>query len=145
MSWIVDASVAVKWFIEDEVHPHAEAVLERLAESPSSFAVPELFAFETYSVLMRVHSSGLSAFNDGIMPILQAGVLRYPMTRSLAKSAFDFVDAGLAGYDACYAALARQLESTWLTFDRRAHEQIEDGRISWCIDAGLPGGWPEKR
>ena len=88
MSWIVDASVAVKWFIEDEVHPHAEAVLERLAASPSSFAVPELFAFETYSVLMRVHSSGLSAFNDGIMPILQAGGLALPNHPQPGKGRF---------------------------------------------------------
>jgi predicted nucleic acid-binding protein len=41
--WIVDASVAVHWFLKDESHPNADAVLQRLIDSPESFAVPELF------------------------------------------------------------------------------------------------------
>ena len=51
MIWIIDASVAVRWFIEEEVHAHADEVLEKVIDSPERFAVPELFAFEVFSVL----------------------------------------------------------------------------------------------
>ncbi|MCP4630694.1 MAG: type II toxin-antitoxin system VapC family toxin [bacterium] len=62
MIWIIDASVAVRWLIEDENHPHADSVLENAVENPQNFAVPELFAFEVYSVLQRMHPTGLRAF-----------------------------------------------------------------------------------
>ena len=51
MIWVIDASVAVKWFLKDETHPQAEAILERLISEPEFFAVPELFCFEVFSVL----------------------------------------------------------------------------------------------
>ena len=51
MIWIVDASVAVRWFIEEEAHVHAEEVLKRMVNEPRRFAVPELFSFEVFSVL----------------------------------------------------------------------------------------------
>ncbi len=30
MIWVIDASVAVRWFLEQESHPHADLVLERM-------------------------------------------------------------------------------------------------------------------
>ncbi len=33
MIWIIDASVAVRWLIEGENHPHAADVLEKAAEA----------------------------------------------------------------------------------------------------------------
>ena len=59
MTWVLDASVAVKWFIEEEFHPNADKVLKKLVNQPELFAVPEIFAFEVYAVLQRVHPSGL--------------------------------------------------------------------------------------
>ena len=49
MIWVIDASVAVKWFILEETHPAADGVLTALIARPQSFAVPELFAFEVFS------------------------------------------------------------------------------------------------
>jgi hypothetical protein len=45
MIWVIDASVAVRWLIEDESHPHADEVLEKAVQHPENFAVPELFEF----------------------------------------------------------------------------------------------------
>jgi predicted nucleic acid-binding protein len=46
MIWVIDASVALRWLIEDEAHLHADDVLEKAVQYPENFAVPELFAFE---------------------------------------------------------------------------------------------------
>jgi predicted nucleic acid-binding protein len=110
MIWIIDASVAVRWFIEEEAHAHADEVLEKVIDEPERFAVPELFAFEVFSVLQHVHPSGFEAFRKGIMALLQGGIFRQPMTESLAIKANSFVNLGLTGHDACYAALARDLK-----------------------------------
>lgn len=141
MIWIVDASVALKWFVEEERHPHADQVLQRIVEHPEQFAVPELFAFEVYAVLQRVHPSALKVFVEGILPLLQSGLLREPVTEKLARKAERFVRLGLTGYDACYASLARDLRGTWLTFDGKAHTAIERERVSCFLGESMPEGW----
>jgi len=113
---------AIRWFVEEERHPHADKVLERILDQPESFAVPELFAFEVFSVLERRHPSGLQVFRKAVIPLLQGGLMRQPMTEGLAVEANRFVRLGLTGYDGCYAALARDLKGLWLTFDKKAHD-----------------------
>ncbi len=141
MIWVVDASVAVKWFLEDERDDNADLILERIVDDPRFFAVPELFSFEVYAVLQRLHPEPLKVYSKGVLPILEGGILRYPMTESLAKRANKFVKKGLTGYDACYAALAQDLRGKWLTFDRRAHEKIVDMGVSHLVTEGRPKEW----
>lgn len=143
MIWVIDASVALRWFIEEEAHPNADRVLKELIDRPEPFAVPELFAFEVYSVLERLHPSGLEAFREGLIPILQGGMFRQPMTEKLAMKAHRYVLLGLTGYDACYAALARDLKGLWLTFDQKAHQAIEREKVSFCLEKGMPPHWPD--
>ena len=141
MIWVIDASVALRWFLEEEAHDCADEVLKKVVEDPKRFTVPELFAFEVYAVLQRLHPDGLQAFRKGIIPLLQGGVLRHPMTEELAVKANRFVKKGLTGYDACYAALASDLKGCWLTFDKKAHKRIEREKMSCLLSAGLPNNW----
>ena len=141
MIWVIDASVAVRWFLEDEAHVCADEVLKGLVEAPQRFAVPELFSFEVYAVLQRLHPDGLQAFRKGIMPLLQGGLLRHPMTDELAVKANRFVKKGLTGYDACYAALASDIQGCWLTFDKKAHLLIRKYGVSALLSEGLPKNW----
>ncbi|MBE3135703.1 MAG: type II toxin-antitoxin system VapC family toxin [Acidobacteria bacterium] len=141
MRYVLDASVAVRWFIEEERHESAEAVHRRIVDEPHNFAVPELFAYETFATLFRIHPRPLKAFQDGILPILGSGILRYPMTDAIAARAAELVKTGLTGYDACYAALAEELDALWLTFDGRAHARIRHKSISVDLGIGLPAGW----
>ncbi len=141
MIWVIDASVAVSWFLEEENHSHADVVLRRLIDRPSSFAVPELFCFEVFSVLSRIHPRGIDAFTKGVIPLINGGIYRQPMTENLANRAIVYIEKGLTGYDACYAALASELKGKWLTFDRAAHESIKEERISHDLTEGLPDGW----
>lgn len=142
MIWVIDASVALRWLLEEEVHPHADMVLEKVVEDPDSFAVPELFAFEVFSVLRRLHPAGLQAFKSGIIPILQLGIFRQPMTERLAVKADPFAKLGLTGNDACYAALALDLDGIWLTFDKKAHSLIQKKKVSWFLENSMPDNWP---
>ena len=82
MIWVVDSSVAINWFLAEEAHPQADRVLEAVIDQPETFAVPELFAFEVYAVLQRLHPQGLQAFRDGVIPLLQSGIFRRPISES---------------------------------------------------------------
>ena len=141
MTWVVDASVAVRWFLKEEAHKNADEVLRRIVEKPDEFAVPELFTFEVYAVLQRLHPNGLQVFKQGIIPLLQAGIFRQPMTERLAIKANHFVKKGLTGYDACYASLAKDIKGLWLTFDDKAHRLIQADNISLLLFESLPKKW----
>ena len=141
MIWVVDASVAIRWFIQEEADSIADEVLERIVNEPARFAVPELFSFEVFSVLHRLHPDAIQVFNQAIIPLLQGGLFRHPMTEELAVRASHFVRSGLTGYDACYAALAKDLKGLWLTFDAKAHRLIEREKVSWLLTESLPRNW----
>lgn len=141
MIWVIDASVAIKWFLRAEYHPNAQKVLEKVVENPSVFAVPELFPFEVYAVLQRLHPRGDEAFTEVILPLLEGGIFRQPMTRAMAERASTYTGKGLTGYDACYAALADELHGIWLTFDEKAHALIALCGIAQNLTEGLPESW----
>ena len=141
MKYVVDASVALRWFIEGERHENADAVLRRVVDHPEVFAVPELFGYETLAVLFRRHPRPLMTFEEGILPLMQSGLLRYPLTASIARRAARFVGFGLTGCDAVYVALAEELGALWLTFDGKAHSLIEQERLSADLGAALPPDW----
>ena len=141
MIWVLDASVAIRWLLQDEEHPHADTVLEGLIAYPRLFAVPELFCYEVYAVLGRIHPSPLQAYLTAISPILHSRILRSPMTDDLANDAARFTKRGLTEYDACYAALAFELKGRWLTFDEKAHRCVSRTGVSHLLTKGLPEGW----
>ena len=130
MKYVVDASVAVRWFIADLIHPGSETVLEMIVRQPGLFAVPELFLYELYAVLQRHHPKALEVFSEDVDRILRSGVLRYPMTEHIFTRAERFVRMGLTGYDSVYVALAEELEGRWLTFDSRAHALLRGEGLS---------------
>jgi predicted nucleic acid-binding protein len=141
MIWVIDASVAVRWFIAQESHAHADLILEKILSQPEYFVVPELFCFEVYAVLSRMLPAGTDVYIKGMIPILNCGILRYPMTRGLARQASTYIRKGLTGYDACYVSLAKEVGGKWLTFDEKAHNLIKSARLSHALSKSLPDGW----
>ena len=130
MRYVIDASVALRWFIKEAEQPNAHSVLEALVDEPALFAVPELFAYEVLSVLYRHHPHAPSVYAYDVDRILSSGLLRYPMTGCIYNRAERFITIGLTGYDAAYVALAEELEGVWLTFDSAAHNMIESQNLS---------------
>jgi len=141
LRYIIDASVALRWYIQEEHSATAAAVHHRILEEPARFAVPELFGYEVFAVLFRVHPYPWRTFQEGILPLLQAGILRYPLTENVAQRAVRFAGLGLTGYDAMYAALAEELRACWLTFDTRAHALLDAEGVSFDLNSGLPEDW----
>ncbi len=142
MIWVVDASIAVRWLLKNEKHANADRILKRIVNHPESFAVPELFSFEVHAVLSRLHPNGKDAFVSGILPILNGGIHRSPMTETLAETASIYLEKGLTGYDACYAALAKLMNGVWLTFDKKAHKKLSGLNVSHEVSRSLPADFP---
>ncbi len=126
MIYVVDASIAVKWFAPDgdATDRVAESVLHQLVRQPRGFVVPELFFHELLSVLCRRlgQARDVSAAMDRTVRLgIRRVRLDERLTRRAARLAFD---QRITGYDACYLALALEFGGTWLTLDARAHARV---------------------
>ena len=141
MKFVIDASVALRWVLEDETHENADKVLREVLRSPRYFAVPELFGFEVLSVLLRLHPHPHEACEAALQPVLRCGMLRYPLTDSIIERSVRLSGSGLTGYDAAYAALAEELGGCWLTFDAHAVEKIGNTGLAVNLFSGMPENW----
>lgn len=132
---IVDASVAVKWFVRDHETglDSADDVLQRVVLNPMNFAVPSLFHYEVHAVLCRrlKHTEDV----DSHMEILWA--LAIPTveadSETLRQATQIATAMGLSAYDAVYLSLAKILRGTWLTCDKKAHERARRSKLSRLV------------
>ena len=123
---VVDTSVAIRWFAAegDAADAAAVRVLREVVARPRRFVVPELFFYEMLAVLcrrMRQAGDAYAAFGRLARLGLRRARLDDRLARRAARLAYD---RRLAGYDACFAALAMELGGVWLTFDRAAHQRL---------------------
>lgn len=128
---IVDASVALKWFVEE---PHgqkaANDILGELESNPCSFAVPELFFAEMLHVLCRVFKDKKKV-KDAISILEDLGLERIGLGHELLRMAADIaLTYKMSGYDAIYVATAQLTEGHWYTFDREAHKKVRALKVS---------------
>lgn len=131
---IIDASVAVKWFVAHERGREASlVVLERVRVNPRVFAVPELFLNEMLHVLTRQFDdvSRILSYMDALQNM---GWRRLENGRECLHTAVELAKAHhLSGYDAIYAANAKLTDGIWLTADERAHKKIAMLSISRVV------------
>ena len=127
---VIDASVAIKWFIEEKGRPAALGILAKVLATPESFCVPELFFFELANIFNRLlpHASAeqVALFEK----IFELGIPRFSMTTALFRELQYFQSIGLSGYDAAYVALAKDMNGKWITFDAKAHKKIARFNLS---------------
>ncbi|PYB71726.1 type II toxin-antitoxin system VapC family toxin [Rhizobium wuzhouense] len=119
MAFVLDASIAVSWFLRDEDSSVGDRLLSTL-ESTSAL-VPSLFWFEMRNVLVIAERRGRLALGESTrcleqlrgLPIedfgsgLDDAILRLARTR------------GISAYDVSYLALAKQQSLPLATTDRQ--------------------------
>jgi len=130
---IIDASVALKWFLLEEGRDRALAVLDELLAMPAAFAVPELFYFELAHVFSRAIPNPSDVQKELLRHVAVLGVQRFAMTPALLVEILDLRRLGLSGYDAAYVGLAKLLEGQWVTCDRQAHARVAHLSLSTVL------------
>ncbi len=122
---VLDASVAVKWFLPRAGEPLADealALLRRYADGEIEFMVPDLFWAEFSNVLWKAVRTGRiveKAATQALTDMLHYG-LPTVGGPELAEDALAIaLSTGRTVYDAMYVALAVQRESSFVTADER--------------------------
>ena len=129
MAAVIDASVAIKWFVLEKGRTEALNVLHRVLLLPEQFCVPELFYFELSHVFNRIVPNATKVQLNLMETVLQLGMNRFSFGPDLFRGQRKFQKLGLSGYDATYVALAEQIKGQWLTFDSQAYKKIAHTKL----------------
>lgn len=115
--YVVDASVAAKWFVPEV---HSDAAL-RIFEGDHSLAVPDLFLSEFGNILWKKVRLGDINRNEGreILKAIKIVPLDVVSSATLLDPAFEIaVGLGRTMYDSVYVALAVLEDCEFVTADR---------------------------
>jgi predicted nucleic acid-binding protein len=144
---VIDASVAVKWYLNDEEHEaQAKQLLTRLSSGQAVLAAPAQIHYEVPSALLaanRRREPRLSKeeAEHALVEFLATEITLYH-TADLIIAALPLVyQHDIALYDAVYLALAQQLDVPLITADRRLHQRIRNlPAVVWLGDYAPPSG-----
>lgn len=131
-TFVVDASVGVKLFLDEPGAAEAERLFALLRHAPPHvIAVPDLFFIECANVFRsRAHRRLMAAENARkAFTILRALPLQTVASTDLAPLSLDLALAhGLSVYDATYAALAERIGAPLVTADEKLVKKLADAR-----------------
>ena len=119
---VVDASVALKWFVTDEpLAEEAGSVLTQIERDSVPYWVPDLFMNELLAVLCRLPESRPARVQEALALVEALGMTHVGNGHELLALAADFAGRWrLSADDAVYVALAALSNGVWLTADERA-------------------------
>jgi predicted nucleic acid-binding protein len=130
---VIDANVAIKLFLEEELSDEAEAVFRQLeADDPPRFFVPDLFFIECANILWKYVRRGAHPREEALhdMAALIALPLQPVSTADLLPGALALaIDRDLSAYDASYAFLASSLNAPFVTADKTLFQKLAGSDI----------------
>lgn len=120
---VIDASVAVKWFVNEADSDAASGLLV----APVTFHAPQLLLLEVASALCKNAARGFvpSEVWEKARPELGRSIDRWHTTEHLLSDAFQIAsDLKHPIYDCVYLALARNLATVCVTADVRLLKKL---------------------
>ena len=132
---VLDASVGIKLFVEEEFSDKVQRLFSKLAEDPQAeIHVPDLFYIECANILLKYTRRFNRPLEDALKDIkdLNDLALKSTSTSELIEEALELAsEKNLTAYDACYAVLARRLALPLVTADAPLANAVE-----WAVWIG---------
>lgn len=124
MRCVVDASVAVKWYIGEPLHLHAE----KLLDGSWTLHAPELIIPEFGNIIWKKVSRGEITQSEGrsiVAAFSKQNLYLSRQRRILNPAYFGAELSGQTVYDWTYMALAVGLSCEFVTADARFYKSLE--------------------
>jgi predicted nucleic acid-binding protein len=132
---VLDASVGIKLFVEEEFSEKVQKLFAKLAEDPQTeIHVPDLFYIECANILLKYTRRYKRPQKDSLEDLtdLNRLALIVTSTSELIEEALQLAsEKKLTAYDACYAVLAQRLNLPLVTADAPLAKAID-----WAIWIG---------
>ena len=132
---VMDASVGIKLFIEEEFSDKVQRLFAKLTEDPQAeIHVPDLFYIECANILLKYTRRFDRPLEDSLADIKDLGklALKPTSTLELIEDALQLAsEKKLTAYDACYAVLAQKLGLPLITADAPLAKAVD-----WAVWIG---------
>lgn len=117
---VVDSSVAVKWFKEEDHTAEALKLREGHIKGDFILAAPELLLYEVANALRYNRDLGSEDVAKAVEELLELQLRFIPMEKDWAKNASDIAfKKALTFYDAAYISAAKYLNAPLYTADKK--------------------------
>ncbi|MDK2384343.1 MAG: type II toxin-antitoxin system VapC family toxin [Candidatus Korarchaeota archaeon] len=125
---VVDSNILVKWFIPEDYHEEAKALLEDHLYGRVEVVIPRYAVFEFANVLRKYRVRGIIGERDmreAFDLLAESAPVMIEENEELVRKALDYsLERGLTVYDAYYMVLARELGAILYTADERVVRQL---------------------
>ena len=126
MELVLDASVVIKWFLQEKSSKEALYYRQQHLEGKVALAAPALLPFEIINVLCTKPETGLPTIIDAIKVYRFSGITEYFLTEELAKAAATLSkNYKISVYDAAYVALAQNVGCPFITADQNLYRKVK--------------------
>ncbi|MHA1712310.1 MAG: type II toxin-antitoxin system VapC family toxin [Candidatus Freyarchaeota archaeon] len=120
-----DASLIVKWFIEEEDSDKALKLRDMHVNGEVMIVAPELLPFEVLNALKYSNLFSMDELKDVAVALSSYGIELYSLRGEVAERAVEIaVEEEVTIYDASYVALAVTLNTRLYTADRKLVKRL---------------------
>ncbi|RLE62649.1 MAG: PIN domain nuclease [Thermoprotei archaeon] len=122
---VSDASVIVKWFIEEEYSDKALELRNKHINGEISIIAPELLYYEVLNALKYSRLFELEELKLAALSLSNYGIKLYSLKGRLAENTVEIaVERNITVYDAAYVALAINLDTVLYTADEKLIQKL---------------------
>ncbi|HEY9245266.1 MAG TPA: type II toxin-antitoxin system VapC family toxin [Candidatus Methanoperedens sp.] len=125
--YVVDASVAVKWFSEEEFTEKAIEIRDNFFKGKYELAAPDLILYEVSNALRFNQNFNEEDVVEAVNSLFDMEIsIIVPTPRVIKSSITMAFKYKITVYDAFYPALAGEIGFAFVTADSKLYQKIKD-------------------
>lgn len=130
-AYVLDSSVIIKWFSEEEDTDIALTLREAHIEGTAIITVPDLVLYEVANALRYNENLQERDVIEAIESLIKLGIeVVVPTKEMIAEAVSLAFKQNITFYDACFVALAKILQFTCITADNDLYQKVKSlGRV----------------
>lgn len=123
---VIDASVVVKWFIEEEASEEALAIRTEFIEGKIELMSPSVLNYEVLNALKYSTLYNIQELIIAATALENYGIIQVPLNGDYAKQVVTIaLENDISIYDAAYVGLAEIMETQVYTADIHMSEKLQ--------------------
>lgn len=130
VNFVIDASIVVKWFSEEENRFKALKILKNLEKEKYALLAPEILIYEVANALYKGKHLENKDIKSAMDSILDIEIDYYQLDKVLIYQAVDFmVNYNITFYDAVYGALSLLHNAPLISANSKHHKKIKEIKV----------------